>query len=237
MRVPLTSIVAVLFMLSASGASSAEETDVLQLVRLRHVVRCAGLVRPGIAVPTLDGKSWHGFAVDVCRAIAAATLGDASRISFRPYVRGEPFDRSNGETDDVVFLSSSELVADGTHVALPLVLGPVVVHDALALLVPASGVAEIASLRDRSVCVEAGSDTDRALVRYFAQRDRRNAASLWRRTVRCVGGTVIDPSQRARRSRRGSFERSSPSRIVSGRPNFLRYAHGRSLVADRMVDA
>jgi general L-amino acid transport system substrate-binding protein len=171
MRVPLTSIVAVLFMLSASGASSAEETDVLQLVRLRHVVRCAGLVRPGIAVPTLDGKSWHGFAVDVCRAIAAATLGDASRISFRPYVRGEPFDRSNGETDDVVFLSSSELVADGTHVALPLVLGPVVVHDALALLVPASGVADVASLRDRSVCVEAGSDTDRALVRYFAQRN------------------------------------------------------------------
>jgi len=170
MRVRLFSIVTILFMLSVSSGLRAEETDVLQHVRSRNVVSCAGVVRPGIAVPSLDGKRWYGVAVDVCRAIAAATLGDASRISFRPYVRGEPFDRSTGGADDVVFLSASELVADGTHAALPLVQGPVVVHDALALLVPATGAADVASLRDRSVCVEAGSDADRALVRYFGQR-------------------------------------------------------------------
>jgi general L-amino acid transport system substrate-binding protein len=160
----------VLVTLVPSAPSRAEEPSVLEHVRLRHVVRCAGVVRPGIAVPSSDGKRWYGIAVDVCRAIAAATLGDASLISFRPYLRGEVVDRANAESDDVVFISSSELVTAGSHAGPPLVQGPIVVHDALALLVPRTGVSDVASLHDRSVCVESGSDSDRALVRYFAQR-------------------------------------------------------------------
>ena len=48
--------------------------------------------------------------------------------------------------------------------------GPTVAHDAIALLVPGAGADTVSELRDKTVCVEPGSPSDRALTRYFAQR-------------------------------------------------------------------
>ena len=153
----------------ASLAASESDLDVLARVRAHGVVHCAGIVRPGIAVPTVDGKHWYGVSVDVCRAVAAAVFGSAERITFRPYFGGPPIGKDDAP-DDVVFLSGAELVGEAASGAKALTLGPAVVHDALALLVPAAGVAHAADLADKSVCVEPGSSADRALITFFAQR-------------------------------------------------------------------
>jgi len=150
---------------------SAASDDVLARVRERGVLHCAGIVRPGIAVPSLDGKQWTGVTVDFCRAVAAAVLGAPDRMTFRPYFDGKRLDGSADELDDIVFLTGSQLVGDAAPGAAPLQLGPVVVHDALALLVPASsGTTNAAGLATKTVCVEPGSQADRALTRFFEQR-------------------------------------------------------------------
>jgi general L-amino acid transport system substrate-binding protein len=156
---------AIAFMGAIPAAASA--TDVMARVRADHVVRCATIVRAGLAVPTLDGTHWRGLAVDMCRAVAAAVLGDPTRISLRPYI-------GNGiaslhRPDDLVFLSSTQLIGDNARGNDALHLGPTVFHDALGLLVPAMGAATIAELSRKVVCVEAGSPADRALTQYFDQ--------------------------------------------------------------------
>jgi general L-amino acid transport system substrate-binding protein len=145
---------------------AADESGVLAIVRARGYVRCAGIIRPGIAVPTIDGKRWFGLTADVCRAVAAAVFGDPERMRFRPYIGDLP--AAGGDTDDIIFVSGAELV--GAHAArtAPLTLGPAVVHDAIALLVPERGVHAVSELGDKTVCVEPGSVSDRALTTYFA---------------------------------------------------------------------
>ncbi len=149
--------------------SSAAES-VLARIRARGVVRCASIVRPGIAVPTADGKHWYGLSVDVCHAVAAAVLGDGKRIAYRPYfgmANAAVTSAADDTADDIVFLSGAELVGGNAAAAAALQLGPVIAHDALALLVPAAGVAHAADLADKTVCVEPGSPGDRALTSYF----------------------------------------------------------------------
>ena len=55
-----------------------------------------GLVRCGVSgIPGFSGRSssgnWSGIDVDVCRAVAAAVLGDASKVKFIPLTRKESF--------------------------------------------------------------------------------------------------------------------------------------------------
>jgi general L-amino acid transport system substrate-binding protein len=147
---------------------ASSQADVLARVRANGVVHCAGIVRPGIAVPTVDGKHWYGISVDVCRA-AAAVFGSPDRIAFRPYFGG-PSSDAHAAPDDIVFLSGAQLVGASAGSSAPLTLGPTIVHDALALLVPAAGVAHAADLANKTVCVEPGSPADRALTAYFARQ-------------------------------------------------------------------
>lgn len=70
--------------LIAALSSSAQAGPVLDRVKAQNTLRCG----VGGSVPTfshLDAKGeWHGLDVDYCRAVAAAVLGDAKRVTFVP---------------------------------------------------------------------------------------------------------------------------------------------------------
>jgi general L-amino acid transport system substrate-binding protein len=151
-------------------ARALADGDVLARVRERGNVRCASVVRPGIAVPTSDGARWYGIAPDICRAVAAAVLGIAAKIAFRPYFDGAGQSAHPEEPDDIVFLGAEQAVTQLADARTPLQLGPAVVHDALGILVHAAGAADVAGLAARSICVEPGTAADRALTRYFDAR-------------------------------------------------------------------
>src|SRR5580765_8255627 len=56
----------------------------LDVVKSRGVLRCG--VNPnfaGFALPDSAGN-WRGFDVDMCRAVAAAVLGDAGKAQYVP---------------------------------------------------------------------------------------------------------------------------------------------------------
>src|SRR5882724_9366902 len=70
------------FLLFASGASHAGER--LDAIKLKGFVTCGiGANVPGFSQRDAQG-AWHGFDVDMCKAIAAAIFGDAGKIRFKP---------------------------------------------------------------------------------------------------------------------------------------------------------
>lgn len=65
-------------------APAARAGQVLDRVRQNDVVRCAAAPeQPGFAMP--EGRTgYNGFDVDICRAVAAAVLGDPGKMQFTP---------------------------------------------------------------------------------------------------------------------------------------------------------
>src|SRR5215510_9872374 len=87
--------------------SSADEdaprtsaTPTLDEVRHKGFVQCG--VTTGVAgfsAPDAQGQ-WRGLDVDVCRAVAAAVLGDATKVRFTPLTAAQRFAAlQTGEVD------------------------------------------------------------------------------------------------------------------------------------------
>ena len=90
----LTLVLALLASMEAFSAST------LHAVRGRGYLHCA--IHPGqTGMSFLDKRGeWGGFFVDYCRALAAATLGDARRVKFLPTTSNKRFTvLQTGEVD------------------------------------------------------------------------------------------------------------------------------------------
>src|SRR4029450_7733854 len=81
MRSILTASLAVSFSLCASVADAGPRLDA---IKARGTLTC-GLGDNVAGFSRLDaGKNWSGFDVDLCRAMAAAILGDPAKAAFKP---------------------------------------------------------------------------------------------------------------------------------------------------------
>src|SRR5438874_207051 len=63
---------------------ASAQTSRLDVVKSRGILRCG--VNPnfvGFALPDSAGQ-WRGFDVDMCRAVAAAVLGDSGKTQYIP---------------------------------------------------------------------------------------------------------------------------------------------------------
>ena len=98
----LTSLVAVIAVLFAFTTESmaAKKSKTLKNTQKKGFVRCGvsqGL--PGFSNADASGN-WTGVDVDVCRAVAAAVLGDANKVKFTPLSAKERFTAlTSGEID------------------------------------------------------------------------------------------------------------------------------------------
>jgi len=153
-----------LLLLSAVSAPGAFGATV-DRVRAAGVLHCGGVPRPGLASPSDDGEM-AGLEVDLCRAIAAAVLGDGAKAEFHPYALGQDFERLRRGDDAVAFLTGSELLANSLLDAV--VPGPAVFHQTNGVMVPAgSRAGHLADLAGTMVCAEPGTGPERALLAYF----------------------------------------------------------------------
>ena len=139
----------------------------LEAIRRRGRLTCGvnpGL--PGFAFPDARGE-WRGFDVDICRAVAAATLGDAAKVTF---VRIEGSDRfsalQKGEID-ILSRNTSQTLARSAGLGLSF---PVVTYyDGQGFLAPkALGVTSAEELSGARVCVGRGTVSSENLRDYFA---------------------------------------------------------------------
>ena len=92
-------VFSLLFVLSTE-AMAAKKSKTLKNTQKKGFVRCGvsqGL--PGFSNADAAGN-WTGVDVDVCRAVAAAVLGDAGKVKFTPLSAKERFTAlTSGEID------------------------------------------------------------------------------------------------------------------------------------------
>ena len=151
----------------AITANSAN-ADTLDSVKSKGYVQCGvstGL--PGFSNADASGN-WQGLDVDVCRAVAAAALGDASKVKFTPLTAKERFTAlQSGEIDMLSRNTTWTLTRDAS---LGLNFAGVNYYDGQGFMVTkALGVKSAKELDGAAVCIQAGTTTELNLADYFRQ--------------------------------------------------------------------
>ena len=150
---------AVMFGTSASA-------DTLETVVKNDHVKCG--VSTGLAgFSAADEKgNWQGIDVDVCRAVAAAVLGDATKVKYTPLTAKERFTAlQSGEIDVLSRNTTWTLTRDGS---LGLNFAGVNYYDGQGFMVSDKlGVKSALELDGAAVCIQAGTTTELNLADYF----------------------------------------------------------------------
>ncbi len=147
------------------GTSTAF-ADTLDTVKKNDHVKCG--VSTGLAgFSAADEKgNWQGIDVDVCRAVAAAVLGDATKVKYSPLTAKERFTAlQSGEIDILSRNTTWTLTRDAS---LGLNFAGVNYYDGQGFMVSTDlGVKSALELDGAAVCIQAGTTTELNLADYF----------------------------------------------------------------------
>jgi glycine betaine/proline transport system substrate-binding protein len=151
------------------------DLSTLERVRQRGTLRC-GVQEdlPGFAAP--EGNSYSGFNADLCRAVATAVLGDPSAVEFVPLSSQERFAAVSDREVDVLFhnvtwLALRDAGMNPPNSGIRLAFGPTIFHDGQRFMVNrGAGIENLAGLTGRSICVLAGSVSERNLQEQLSAR-------------------------------------------------------------------
>ena len=157
------SLVLAVLGLSFTGISSAGTLDD---VKAKGHVQCGintGLT--GFAF-TDDQGNWQGFDVALCKGVAAAVFGDASKVKYTNLTGKTRFEALKaGEVD---LLSRNTTWTYSRDVDLKLTFLGVNYYDGQGFLVPVSlGVSSATELNGASICIQTGTTTELNLADYF----------------------------------------------------------------------
>ena len=146
-----------------AGASAAATLDD---VKTRGKLNCGvttGLV--GFAAPDANGN-WEGFDVGVCRAVAAAVLGDPQAVEFTPTTGKTRFTAlASGEIDTLARNTTWTFSRD---VDLKFTFVGVNYYDGQGFMVPKElGVTSAKDLDGATVCIQTGTTTELNLADFF----------------------------------------------------------------------
>ena len=147
----------------AAGAAAAGTLDD---VKARGKLNCGvttGLV--GFAAPDANGE-WNGFDVAVCRAVAAAVVGDPNAVEFVPTTGKTRFTAlASGEID---LLARNTTWTFSRDVDLKFTFVGVNYYDGQGFMVPkALGVSSAKELDGATVCIQTGTTTELNLADFF----------------------------------------------------------------------
>ena len=120
---------------------------------------------PGFASPDSTG-AWMGLDVDVCRAVAAAVLGDAKKVKYAHLNAKERFTAlQSGEVDLLVRNTTWTASRDTT---LGINFTGVNYYDGIGFLVSKKlGVKSAKGLSGAAICIQAGTTTELNVSDYF----------------------------------------------------------------------
>jgi general L-amino acid transport system substrate-binding protein len=183
-----TSSLVALVLSACSGAGSAKDsapspavsafalgssaTPTLDGVRRKGFVQCG--VTTGVAgfsAPDPQGQ-WRGMDVDVCRAIAAAVLGDATRVRFTPLTAAQRFTAL--QTGEIDVLSRVTTITFQRDVQLGIEFPATNWYDGSGFMVhKALNVRSPRDLDGATICVSSGTTNELDLADYFRKNNLR----------------------------------------------------------------
>ncbi|MFO1323564.1 MAG: amino acid ABC transporter substrate-binding protein [Burkholderiales bacterium] len=151
-------------------ATSAYAGKTLDAIKQRDQVVCG--VNTGLAgFSAADSQGfWTGLDVDICKAIAAAVLGDAKKVKWVPLNAQQRFTAlQSGEVDVLSRNTTFTLTRDAS---LGLNMTAVTYYDGQGFIVPKkSKITSAKQLKNAEICVQSGTTTEKNLTDYFKSID------------------------------------------------------------------
>lgn len=152
--------------IAALAFAAPAAAGTLDLVKQRGTLQCG--VSEGVSgFSEKDAAgAWNGFDVDFCRAVAAAVLGDATKVAFTPLSASQRFEALKSGKVDLLARNSTWTL--GREAELGLAFAGISYHDGQGFLAKRSlGVDGALSLDKAKICVEAGTTTQLNLADFF----------------------------------------------------------------------
>lgn len=156
-------IVSLLLTALTANAQQVLSGPTLTKVRERGVLNCGVPPSvPGFGSQQSD-KTWQGFEVDLCRAIAAAVLGNAQQVSFVPLSSQARFIALQEGQVDVLTRAVTWTHARDTQLGFN--FGPITFYDGQGFLVSrALAIQNAQQLNGQSICTFSGSTSEANLA-------------------------------------------------------------------------
>ncbi|NJK99807.1 MAG: amino acid ABC transporter substrate-binding protein [Spirulinaceae cyanobacterium SM2_1_0] len=149
----------------AEGGDDTEETTAasgdsrLDTIKERGTLICGvdgGI--PGFSFVDESGE-YSGIDVDICKAVAAAVLGDPEAVEYRNLDSTERFTALAGGEVDMLSRNTTWTISRDTSVGLE--FAPTTFYDGQGMMVRAdAGIETIEDLAGKAICVEAGTTTE-----------------------------------------------------------------------------
>ena len=164
-RIGKLTIAGAVALIGTAGVASAQ-TKTLDTVKSRGSLTCGvNIGLAGFSQPD-DKGNWTGLDVDYCKAIAAAVLGDATKVKYVPTTAKERFTALQSGEIDVLIRNTTWTTARDS--SLGLIFAGVNYYDGQGFMVKkALGVKTAKELNGATVCVQTGTTTELNLADYF----------------------------------------------------------------------
>ena len=152
--------------LAVAAAGPALAGPTLDAVKERGSLKCGTMgTVPGFAAPDSTGRL-RGMDADFCRAVAAAVLGDAEKVTFVSVTAQTRFPTLQSGEVDVLFSNNTWTMSRDT--GLGLMFGPVTYYDGQGVMVSkASGLTSLKEMDGAAICVTPGSSSELNITDWF----------------------------------------------------------------------
>ncbi|MBT9472434.1 MAG: amino acid ABC transporter substrate-binding protein [Pseudomonadota bacterium] len=153
----------------APGAYKPKPSPTLAAIKARGWLSCG--VNPGLAgfAYSDDRGAWRGFDIDVCRAVAAAVLGDAKAARFTTVTAPERFTALRGGKIDILSRNTSWTLSRDAGEGVD--FAAVTYYDGQGFLAPKTlSLASADELNGARICVQKGTASETNLADYFQAR-------------------------------------------------------------------
>ena len=149
----------------ALGSASAV-AGTLENVEKRGILNCGVSTGAlGLSAPDDTGR-WQGIDVEVCRAVAAATLGDKEKVKFIPLTTKNRFTALQMGEVDLLSRGTTWTLSRDTDLGLD--FAGVTWYDGQGFLVSKElNVTSAKKLEGATVCIQPGTTTELNLADYF----------------------------------------------------------------------
>lgn len=115
---------------------------------------------PGFSSVGTDG-SYSGLDVDICKAVAAAIVGDPEAVEYRNLDSTERFTALRGGEVDMLSRNTTWTLSRDAAGGNSMEFAPTTFYDAQGMMVRAdSGIETLEDMEGRSICVETGTTTE-----------------------------------------------------------------------------
>ena len=153
-------------LLLAAAPQPVAAQSTLDAVKAKGYVQCGvntGLA--GFSQPDSKGE-WRGIDVDLCRAVAAAVFGDATKVRYTPLTAQQRFTALQSGEVDILSRNTTWTITRDTSLGLNFV--GVNYYDGQGFMVPRKlNVKSAKQLAGATVCVQPGTTTELNLADYF----------------------------------------------------------------------